>query len=76
MLLEQIQECILGLEEHTHTKATKQKIGAILETPNFYPYLTGKQNLKIVCDIKDVSYGMIDPTLKKVGLLARWWFQV
>ena len=38
---------------------TRKKIGAILEHPIFYPYLTGVQNLKIVCDIKEVSYDRV-----------------
>ncbi len=53
------------------SKTEKSKIGAILETPNFYPYLTGYQNLKIVADIKGVNYNAIDPILDKVNLLAR-----
>ena len=49
----------------------RQKVGAILENPNFYPYLNGKDNLKVVADIKKVSYDKIDPTLERVGLLHR-----
>ncbi len=57
--------------EAKHNRSTKKRIGAILETPNFYPYLTGRQNLKIVADIKGVPYLEIDKTLDKVGLLGR-----
>ena len=53
------------------SRATKRRIGAILETPNFYPYLNANQNLKIVADIKKVNHAAIDPVLEKVGLLAR-----
>lgn len=50
---------------------TRKRIGAILEHPIFYPYLTGVQNLKIVCDIKEVSYDRVDEVLKVVGLDER-----
>lgn len=49
----------------------RQKIGALLEQPNFYPYLTAYQNLKIVCEIKEVSYTRIDEVLDFVELKAR-----
>jgi len=54
-----------------HTNAIKRKVGAILETPNFYPYLSGYKNLKIVADIKGVPYSTIHSVLDKVGLLGR-----
>lgn len=46
-------------------------IGALLETPNFYPYLTAVDNLKIVCKIKQSNGSEIDDTLKWVGLYER-----
>ena len=50
---------------------TRKRIGAILEHPTFYPYLTGVQNLKIVCDIKEVPYSRVDECIKQVGLDER-----
>ncbi|MFY0592472.1 ABC transporter ATP-binding protein [Roseivirga sp.] len=50
---------------------TRKRIGAILEHPIFYPYLTGVQNLKIVCDIKEVSYDRVEEVLKLVDLDER-----
>ena len=52
-------------------KDTRKKIGAILEHPIFYPYLTAVQNLKIVCDIKEVPYHRVDEVLTQVGLEER-----
>ena len=52
------------------TEARKQ-IGAILETPTFYPYLSAVQNLQIVARIKGVHFDSIDPALQTVGLLDR-----
>lgn len=48
-----------------------KKVGAIIENPNFYPYMTAYQNLKLVCKIKNVDYGKIDEKLGIVGLLDR-----
>lgn len=50
---------------------TRKRIGAILEHPIFYPYLTGVQNLNIVCDIKEVSKTRVPEVLKQVGLVER-----
>lgn len=51
--------------------ATRKKIGAILEHPIFYPYLTGVQNLMVVCDIKEVPYSRVEEVLQQVGLGER-----
>jgi len=50
---------------------TRKRIGAILEHPIFYPYLTGVQNLNIVCDIKEVSKTRVPEVLQQVGLVER-----
>ncbi len=48
-----------------------KKVGAIIERPNFYPYMTAVQNLKLVCKIKNVSTDKIEEKLEMVGLLDR-----
>jgi ABC-2 type transport system ATP-binding protein len=48
-----------------------KKVGAIIEHPNFYPFMTASQNLKLVCKIKEVSDDKIDEKLELVGLLER-----
>ncbi|GGG57368.1 ABC transporter ATP-binding protein [Bizionia arctica] len=48
-----------------------KKVGAIIERPNFYPYMTAAQNLKLVCKIKGVDYSKIDEKLEVVNLLDR-----
>ena len=55
--------------ETTH-RALK-KVGAIIERPNFYPYMTAKQNLNLVCKIKNVPNNKIKEKLEIVGLLDR-----
>ncbi len=51
--------------------SARKRIGAILETPCFYPYMTAVQNLRITAHIKQCSPDRIEPTLKQVGLLER-----
>ncbi|HAY3550311.1 ABC transporter ATP-binding protein [Elizabethkingia meningoseptica] len=53
------------------TPDTLKKIGAIIEQPNFYPYLSAAKNLKIVAEIKGAPYSEIDKVLSTVGLLER-----
>ncbi|MBC35292.1 MAG: ABC transporter ATP-binding protein [Bacteroidetes bacterium] len=53
------------------TTADRKRIGAILETPNFYPYLSAVKNLEIIADIKGVSYDEITEVLELVGLTKR-----
>ncbi len=56
---------------NTSTHDALKKVGAIIERPNFYPYMTAIQNLKLVCKIKDVSEDKIEEKLELVGLLER-----
>jgi ABC-type multidrug transport system ATPase subunit len=52
-------------------KAQRKKIGAILEVPLFYPYLSGLQNLRMIAKIKDLPGNDIDDALKSVDLYDR-----
>lgn len=56
---------------NTSTHEALKKVGAIIERPNFYPYMTAIQNLKLVCKIKEVSDEKIEEKLELVGLLDR-----
>jgi ABC-2 type transport system ATP-binding protein len=47
------------------------RIGALVETPTFYPYLSGRDNLKVLARHAGISYGGIDHALDEVELLAR-----
>ena len=53
------------------THQALKKVGAIIERPNFYPYMTAHQNLKLVCKIKEIPYDSIEKTLETVGLIDR-----
>ncbi|MGJ8592444.1 MAG: ABC transporter ATP-binding protein [Aquaticitalea sp.] len=55
----------------TTTHDALKKVGAIIERPNFYPYMSAYQNLKLVCKIKEVDFSKIDEKLEVVGLTDR-----
>ncbi|MFB0924859.1 MAG: ATP-binding cassette domain-containing protein, partial [Vicingaceae bacterium] len=57
--------------EQENSKYDRKKIGSLLETPNFYPYLSARQNLSIVCKIKEVSESEVDRVLSLVDLISR-----
>jgi len=46
------------------------RLGALLEQANFYPYLSGNQNLRVVCTIRQVECRSIPLLLDRVGLSA------
>lgn len=76
-----LMRCILGL---IHTDSGKvvidgkeigkeidfpDSVGAIIETPGFFPYATGLENLKLLAEIRGlVSEQQIRETIRRVGL--------
>jgi ABC-2 type transport system ATP-binding protein len=48
-----------------------KKVGVIIERPNFYPYMSAKENLELVCKIKGINYTKVNEKLEIVGLLDR-----
>ncbi|MEM8928103.1 MAG: ATP-binding cassette domain-containing protein [Bacteroidota bacterium] len=55
----------------TSTHDALKKVGAIIERPNFYPYMSAEKNLGLVCKIKEVPKNKILEKLELVGLLER-----
>ena len=55
----------------TPTSAHRRRIGTLLETPNFYHYMSAVDNLKIAAAIKQVENPDIEGVLKKVNLFER-----
>jgi len=53
------------------THQALKKVGAIIERPNFYPYMTAIQNLELVCKIKEIPFTKIEEKLKIVNLYQR-----
>lgn len=56
-------------EKPTHH--VRRKIGAVLEHPIFYPYLTGRQNLELMAMIKQAPAANIPRVLELVELAGR-----
>lgn len=53
------------------TKLHRRRIGALIEHPHFYPYLSVCDNMKIVAKIKDYTSEDIHKALGITGLLTR-----
>lgn len=53
------------------THEALKKVGAIIERPNFYPYMSAEENLKLVCKIKEVPFHKVYEKLELVGLIER-----
>lgn len=50
---------------------SRKRIGSVIESPNFFPYLNAIQNLRIVAEIKDFDFSDIDRVLLLTGLYER-----
>lgn len=61
----------IWLFETRDLNAARRRIGATLETPNFYPYLSGYDNLRIVAKIKGATEAQIQAALELVELSGR-----
>ena len=53
------------------THEALKRVGAIIERPNFYPYMTAKENLELVCKIKGIPFTKVQEKLEVVGLMER-----
>ena len=49
----------------------RRRVGATLEQPNFYPYLSGFDNLRIAANVKRVDRRRVHEVLEIVGLTPR-----
>src|ERR1700681_1054569 len=47
------------------------KVGALIESPAFYPQLSGRENLKALARLGQLPLAAVDPVLERSGLLAR-----
>jgi len=55
----------------THPASYLHKVGALIESPAFYPTLSGRDNLKALARLGQVSRSAIEPALARVGLSDR-----
>ena len=64
---------LFGKPLESHRSEILEEIGAIIERPDLYPYLTAKEHLQLFAKLrsKKMSSNAIEETLKKVGLSDR-----
>jgi ABC-2 type transport system ATP-binding protein len=47
------------------------RVGALIESPAFYPQLSGRDNLRALARLGRISRSAVDPALERAGLAAR-----
>src|SRR5438445_501940 len=47
------------------------RIGSLIESPGFYPYLSGRENLRVVADLAGAKQKRVDEVLDMVELTSR-----
>lgn len=64
---------IFGQSLSSNRSAILEQVGAVIERPDLYPYLTAKEHLTMFAKLRKhpVTAAKIDATLAQVGLLAR-----
>jgi ABC-2 type transport system ATP-binding protein len=50
---------------------TTARVGALIEGPGFYPYLSGRDNLRTMARYRDLPEAAVDAALERVGLTDR-----
>lgn len=61
-----------GFDLHSNFHDAIKKVGAVVESPKFYPYLSGIKNLQLMANlIPDISESRVEQVLKMVGMLNR-----
>ena len=60
---------VLGAEPGN--PAALARLGALVEEPALYPFLTGRQNLRLLCSYADIPPERVEPALDNVGLRER-----
>src|SRR3981081_3546394 len=48
-----------------------RRIGSLIESPAFYPYLSGRENLKVIADYAGAPHLRVNAALEEVDLLDR-----
>jgi len=62
---------LFGASGPKRLMAARARVGATLETPNFYPYMSGRDNLHVAAAVKGVGLPRIEECLELVGLSDR-----
>ena len=61
---------ILGLDCKTHLREILRRTGALIESPTFYPFLSGRENLRIISDLTGAPGSQVDRVLDVVDMTA------
>ncbi|MEY4278017.1 MAG: hypothetical protein RL377_21 [Bacteroidota bacterium] len=64
---------LFGMPLEKHRNEILENVGAIIERPDLYPYLSAKEHLQLFAKVRKQKIGnsAIQETLQKVGLLER-----
>jgi ABC-type multidrug transport system ATPase subunit len=64
---------IFGQSLTDHRSAILEQVGAVIERPDLYPYLTAQEHLTLFAKLRKqkITAAKIEATLSQVGLLAR-----
>ena len=63
---------LLGRLLPEHRADALARVGALVEEPKFHPHLTGRENLRVVADVRGLEVrARIAPALERVGLSNR-----
>lgn len=63
--------CIFGHDIQREPAAALRSVGAMIEAPAFYPYLSGRDNLRALARAGGLSAGQVEPALAAVELDKR-----
>lgn len=53
------------------SRASLARVGSMVETPSFYPYLSGRDNLRVLARYSEVNERRVTEALEVVGLTGR-----
>ena len=62
---------LFGADDRGELPRARRRVGATLEQPNFYPYLSCRDNLVLVARVKKAPEAEVDGVLATVGLADR-----
>lgn len=62
---------LFGADGRGELRRARRRVGATLEQPNFYPYLSCRDNLVLVARVKEAPETEVDGVLATVGLADR-----
>jgi ABC-2 type transport system ATP-binding protein len=54
-----------------HPETYLHKVGALIESPAFYPQLSGRDNLKVLARLGQLPLSSVPPALERAGMAAR-----